>query len=221
MPTDRSAERRPDHGRFVRLRTPLMIAGAAAIALGIGLGVLVRPNFGAARDADAAERGATPMQVEIDHTAPPLPPVESGGKLEVLPPDVAAAGRAAAEPSLSVLTSQALADAASPPGPPTDQPGAWRQARAGADCAGAGGLAEQMVCSDPDLAAVDREMSRAYRRALRAGISPDALRADQRDWLGVREEAARHSRRALAQVYRQRIDELNSAVEDAPANESY
>jgi uncharacterized protein len=66
-----------------------------------------------------------------------------------------------------------------------------------------------MVCSDPDLAAQDREMARAYRRALAAGVSPAALRADQRDWLSIREDAARHSRRAVADIYRQRIDELN------------
>lgn len=220
MPTDRSGEPQPSRRGFTRLRTPLLIAGGAAIALGLGLGLLVRPNF-AARDSDVAERGATPMQVEIDHTAPPLPPVESGGKLEVLPPDLAGANRQAGDASLSALTSQPVPetlapDAAFRPGPPTDQAGPMRP---GADCGGAGSLAEQMVCSDSDLAAVDREMSRAYRRALRAEISPDALRADQRDWLGVREEAARHSRRALAQVYQQRIAELNSAAEDAPAAE--
>jgi uncharacterized protein len=77
-----------------------------------------------------------------------------------------------------------------------------------------------MVCADPGLAEADLEMSRAYGRALHAGVSPAALRADQRDWLGIREEAAHHSRWALAQVYRQRIDELNAAAYEDASQES-
>jgi uncharacterized protein YecT (DUF1311 family) len=176
--------------------------------------------------------------------------VVASGKLEVLSPDVAAANRQPARPSLT----QALGLAPPPPLPALPEPqvetsprvaalttpaprlgtqppeatsagpapGSLSQARAGFDCAGASGLAEQMVCSDPDLAAADREMSRAYRRALRAEGSSGALRADQRDWLGIREDAAHRSRRALAQVYQQRIDELNAAADEAgPPDDGY
>jgi uncharacterized protein YecT (DUF1311 family) len=229
-----------------------MIGGTAAmIALGLALGLWARPNLGASHDTDAAERAAAPVHIEVDRPAPP-PPVTSNGKLEVLSPDVAAASRQAAAPTLSSLATQAFArlvtpdDAAPPPplpaasqpapqprveapprmaaltAPPVVAPSPSPQARAGFDCGGAGGVAEQMVCSDPDLAAADRDMSRAYRRALRSGASPGALRADQRDWLGIREEAARHSRQALAQVYQQRIDELNAAADDGPpADDGY
>ena len=66
------------------------------------------------------------------------------------------------------------------------------------------------------LAALDRQMKQAYAAALAAGASPDALAADQDDWLDVREDAARQSRWAVASVYRQRIDELWDLVDRAP-----
>ncbi|MDB5474601.1 MAG: hypothetical protein JWP49_112, partial [Phenylobacterium sp.] len=102
------------------------------------------------------------------------------------------------------------------PTPAVDPPRPAQTAnRAGFDCSSARGAAEAMVCGDPDLAAADRELARAYSRALRSGVPPGAVRADQRDWLNIREDAARHSRRALASVYQQRIDELNAVADGA------
>jgi uncharacterized protein YecT (DUF1311 family) len=88
------------------------------------------------------------------------------------------------------------------------------------DCAAAGTAAEQMVCGDPELAAADRRMNRAYRAALDAGAPEDQLRSEQQDWLGIREDAARHSRRAVASIYEQRIDELRRWRADAVADHS-
>jgi uncharacterized protein YecT (DUF1311 family) len=88
---------------------------------------------------------------------------------------------------------------------------------AASDPACAGGRAAEIVCSDPEFAAADRDLNRAYRRALRSGaVAPEDLRADQREWLSLREDAARRSPRALADVYDQRIDELNRIAEDGP-----
>jgi hypothetical protein len=42
------------------------------------------------------------------------------------------------------------------------------------------------------------------------------VREEQRDWLTIREDAARRSPRAVANVYEQRIDELNRIAEDDP-----
>jgi uncharacterized protein len=67
-----------------------------------------------------------------------------------------------------------------------------------------------MVCRDPGLAAMDRSMKQAYAAAVAAGAPTDELAADQEDWLEVREEAATYSRRAVADIYRQRIDELDA-----------
>jgi len=75
-------------------------------------------------------------------------------------------------------------------------------------CADAASAARRLVCSDMRLAALDRRMKQAYAAAVSAGASPEALAADQDDWLQVREAAARESRYAVANVYRQRIDEL-------------
>jgi uncharacterized protein YecT (DUF1311 family) len=209
----------------------LIIGAGAAVALGLVVGLWARPDFGATHDTDAAERAATPMAIQVNKPQPPQPPTEADGKLEVLPPDAASASQRAQNQNLwgSILSELAPP----PPLPPAPQetpprmaeltPPAWpapaRPTPEASDCT-AGGLADQMVCADVGLAEADREMNRAYGRALRAGISPSALGADQRDWLGIREEAAHHSRRALAQVYRQRIDELNAAAYEDASSES-
>ena len=69
------------------------------------------------------------------------------------------------------------------------------------------------MCSDPALAAADRQMARAFQRALRAGVPYDQLRAEQNDWLDIRDDAARRSPRALSAVYDQRIEELNEMAD--------
>jgi uncharacterized protein YecT (DUF1311 family) len=219
----------PPRRRLPRVTGRAVAIGAvAAIAVGVVLGVWAKPNFG--KDpTDAAERIATPVPIEVGKPPPPEP-IRSAGKLEVLAPDQAAAARAANAPPPSMAAAYGLApppplpDAARTPSSALTPSPALRQPpvatpaadRTGADCSGARSGAEAMVCGDPDLAAADRELSRAYRRALQSGAAPPgAVRADQRDWLAIREDAARHSRRALASVYQQRIDELN-ALADGP-----
>lgn len=242
MPTDHSedrfGERWPGVGPHGRLSLPrvsrraLAVGGGAALAIGLALGLWARPELGASGDTDAAEHLAAAVPIEVDRPAPPARTPTAGGKLEVLPPDMAAASRPTA-PVPQADPSVATFDL--PPPPPAPAPPAVIRAsptplaspmaspavaggpppsgRSAAACGGAG-LADQMVCDDPDLAAADREMRGAYRRALRSGASPGALRADQQDWMSIREDAARHSRRALAEVYAQRIDELNAAAAD-------
>ena len=211
----------------------LAIGAGAAVALGLVFGLWARPNI--AKDPGAAaERTATPVPIQVQKPPPPQP-LRSDGKLEVLSPDQAAAARMnpprasyvpAPPPSLPAIDTQdqTQAPAARQPPPLAVAPAprvaqappiATPPARAGFDCSAARSAAEGMVCSDPELAAADRELARSYRRALQSGAAPPgAIRADQRDWLSIREEAARHSRRALASVYQQRIDELNAIAED-------
>jgi uncharacterized protein YecT (DUF1311 family) len=209
----------------------LLAAGAgAAIVLGVGAGLLVRPNID---NTDAA--GAKGPAVPIEVTRPPPEPVPAG-KLQVLPPGAEAAARAA-----PVETYPAPAQQVEVPGPPPPLPRVEGSVpapfarypslapppavRAGplsapppgrvADACAAGSPAEQMVCADPRLAAADRDLDRAYRRAMAAGVSPQMLRSEQRDWLAIREDAARRSPRAVANIYAQRIDELNAMADDA------
>jgi len=227
----------PSRRRLPRMTGRNLAIGAAlAVAAGLVFGMWARPNLGGA-STDAAERTAPPVPIEVGKPAPEV--LNSAGKLEVLSPDQAAAARAnsaapAPPPTAAYIpgpppplpeAARAPADAAPAdaprsnaqpapavrPAPVEPQRFAQAPARAGFDCSGARTPAEAMVCEDPDLAAADREMSRAYRRALQSGAAPPAaLRADQRDWLAIREDAARHSRRAVMQIYQQRIDELNS-----------
>ncbi|HEV2532697.1 lysozyme inhibitor LprI family protein [Phenylobacterium sp.] len=207
----------------------LAIGAGVAIAAGLAFGLWARPDLGKDPTA-AAERTAPPVPIEIGKPAPEA--LGSAGKLEVLSPDQAAAARAnsaappayipAPPPPLPQVTGPSSQTSYGQPAPPP----AIQQAptRAGLDCSGARSPAEAMVCQDPDLAAADREMSRAYRRVLQSGaVPPGQVRADQRDWLSIREDAARHSRRAVAQIYQQRIDELNAMADgrdegDGPGN---
>jgi uncharacterized protein YecT (DUF1311 family) len=162
----------------------------AAVVLGLLLGVWAKPNL------DHANTGAPMRAVTATrNAAPPRMAVE----VNALPsaPIAHSAGR------LDVL----------PPG--VDQ--ATPQLAVVDACHAAGSRAAQMVCADPDLADADRELNQAYRRALRSGASPEQLRQDQRDWLAIREDAARRSPRAVASIYEQRIDELNQIADDGPA----
>jgi len=84
------------------------------------------------------------------------------------------------------------------------------------DCRYARSYAQQMVCGDPDLAAQDRRMTRAYAGALAAGVPQDELRAEQGDWLNLREDAARRSPQAMRSLYQQRIEELEALAADGP-----
>jgi hypothetical protein len=80
-------------------------------------------------------------------------------------------------------------------------------ARPSFNCRYARSRAEQMVCEDPRLAAYDRRLARAFRRAVDNGASYGRLRAQQDRWLAARERAA-VSPAAVGMVYQQRIDEL-------------
>lgn len=67
-----------------------------------------------------------------------------------------------------------------------------------------------MVCDDPELARLDRRLDGAFEQAVASGVPYRSLRAEQDDWLSIREDAARQSPAAVASVYRQRIAELNA-----------
>jgi hypothetical protein len=203
---------------------------AAALALGLALGFVARPHLALPPTAApmravtaAPQDGGQTMNIEMS-AAPPTPVARPDGKLEVLAPDMARQAAdaapapvpapprwAEAEAAAPIRTPQVVAGPIAPPAmaPPQFAP-------ADPACGGARSRAAQMVCGDPELAAADREMNQAFRRALRSGAAPDQLRQDQRDWLAIREDAARRSPRAVADIYQQRIDELNQIADDGP-----
>src|SRR5205814_3217266 len=57
--------------------------------------------------------------------------------------------------------------------------------------------AQDMVCHDARLAVADARLREAYERALAAGAPREGLAREQDDWMAIREDAARYSRRAL------------------------
>ncbi|MDB5448581.1 MAG: hypothetical protein JWQ97_3898, partial [Phenylobacterium sp.] len=186
---------------------------------------------------------AAPSADQVPIAVTPPPPETAApralGRLEVLPPEMAQAARMSvrppatpAPPQIASLTPvpevaparpapTAPAPVVSPPEPavadgPALTPAAPPAPRASFDCATARPGAEEAVCSDAGLAAADRQLARAYRRAMRSGVDPADLRQEQRDWMAIREDAAHRSRHALASVYDQRIAELDEMAASAP-----
>lgn len=206
---DRAAQARP------RIARRLILASAAAAVVVTG-GVLALSGTTAKR---AESQVARPLPVEVAELEPPNPPpVSASEPLEVLPQNSApVAVRLAPEPEESPSTPQAPAPevefepaprpeaAATPPA----RDAAAREAPVRSDpCQGAASPAAELVCRDPDLAAADRRMRRAYEAAVAAGVPEEMLALEQADWREIREIAASRSPRAVASIYRQRTDEL-------------
>jgi uncharacterized protein YecT (DUF1311 family) len=217
-----SYEAHPEPRR--RALWPMMATGAAVLAAFGGGFLLARtdPSPPAAPrpvSEAAALAAAQPMNVEVAAVAPiPAPKVAGAAKLEVLPrstPPTAFTPRPL-PPVPREAPTLAIAPAAPAPREVAEAPVA-RDAvavapapRASFDCRDAPTRARAMVCRDAGLAAMDRRMKQAYAAAVASGASRDDLEADQEDWLNVREDAATYSRRAVADIYRQRIDELDA-----------
>lgn len=214
----------------VRGRMPRgVVIGGVAVALagGLAFGLLSRPELDLAEDRPMAPVAASPsratMPVEVVPPAPVRPP-PAATKLEVLPP--ALADREArpvqrpARPAAAPPPIVAEAPEAPRPAPvvaPVEQPVAaarpapepFAAPRPSFDCRFARSPAERMVCGDSNLAALDRSLDRAFRRAVDSGVPYRELRGEQDDWLDIREYAARRSPQAVESIYRQRIAELN------------
>lgn len=180
-----------------RLGRKALIGGIAlACVLGVGLGLAARPQL-AANVPKPAAMAPSPKTVERQMDivmAEPQPQAlaPKSTPLEVMSPELTQAAKAA-----------------TPPREPVAEP-QYVEASPSYDCRAASSPAEEMVCSDPALAAADRHLARAFQRAVKAGAPYDLLRAEQDDWLEIREDAARHSPRAVAAIYDQRIGQLNA-----------
>lgn len=228
LPLTRERRRRPS-------RKGLLAGIAAAVVLGATLGVLARPELigepskmQPAKPAAEVEAVAVPqMQVavrEAPEAAEALQPPEAAATppaeptpappAERLPPDSEPAPPAESEPPApsAAVRSPQLRE---PPPRLAARGGPPPRVRPSFDCRWAVSLAEEMVCGDPRLAAADRRLAEAYQRALAAGVPGRWLRAEQDDWLRIREQAARRSPAAVADVYEQRTAELNDMAIEA------
>ncbi|ACG76567.1 hypothetical protein PHZ_c0153 [Phenylobacterium zucineum HLK1] len=218
-------------------RNTLLGGGAAAIAAGLAFGLLAKPDL--VREAPppapmqpVTASSAATVPVEVAQPAPPPEAPAPAGKLEVLPAEMAKAAetravraaparpvRAVHVPAKTTDEPREIAAPIAPPRvrPPEPAPTPVRVSapapRPSFDCRYAGTRSERMVCGDPRLAGLDRRLDRAFERAVAAGIPYRELRAEQDDWLAIREDAARHSPDAVESVYRQRIAELDDLAD--------
>lgn len=213
-------------------RRPKAVAiAASACVVGLALGVWAKPQFGP--DGRAREPmkpvvaepldGAMQIVVDPEKVQPPPPVTTSGAPLEVLPTDMAAAAArnsVAQGPPPAQRISVPKPDAAPLVAPPAlprvtevRRPAVDR-VRPSFDCRAARSRAEEMVCQDPALAAADRRMAQAFRRATESGVPYAELRGEQDDWLSIREAAARRSPEAVASIYDQRTEELEAMSEE-------
>jgi uncharacterized protein YecT (DUF1311 family) len=165
-----------------------MVAGiAAALGVGLALGYFVEPGFqrgaGVPRPAATAPDGDMTAAAPTIEVAPPAPTAAPLSEPVAATPKPATHGRLAAST-----------------GP----------VRPAFHCDWARRPSERMVCGDAQLAQYDRQLNRAFTQAVRAGVPRAPLRAAQDRWVMRREQAARRSRDAVADLYRQRIAELTA-----------
>ena len=78
------------------------------------------------------------------------------------------------------------------------------------DCSKASDAQEQLVCGDPELAALDRQLAAAYRQAQAKAGDPALLRATQRGWVKGRDDCwkAADTRSCVFEAYVRGIVDL-------------
>lgn len=179
---------------------PMVLAGVGgACVLGLAIGLLARPQLAEDTREPGSMKPVEQMQIEIDRDEP-LPAVK-GAKLELLPPGLTAPRPATPTPPARVLPPREIA----PPARPLARGPSF-------DCADSASAAEELVCGDAALAAQDRRLADAWRRALDAGVPMHRLRRQQQRWLDAREDAARHAPEEVSDLYDQRIQELDEVA---------
>jgi uncharacterized protein YecT (DUF1311 family) len=183
---DESGSRRPI--------LPIVATAAIALAVGVAIGIFAVPLV----------RPAPPPAHPTVSLAPPAA-IAPAAPVAIPTPERAPPAAPLSTPHPRVTHAKAPPRAAAP------RPAGKRHA-----CSSGLSPVERAICSDPHIAAADQEMQGVYLKALRSGAPADALRAAQIDWLAVREQAARRSTADLAQAYRTRIAELNTASEEPP-----
>ena len=226
-----------DHDPRDRRRAWPAAAAFAILALAVGVGVALTRWDPIARlqPTPSASQAAASLPVAAATPAAGSPPAAERpvvASLAARPPAspaaVAARPRGEADPLGDTLTrilrdlpAEAAASSSTAPSASDRATAAAAQApsppiRASFDCRYPRTYAQRMVCGDPDLAAQDRRMSRAYVAALAAGVPQAQLRAEQGDWQSLREDAARHSPQAVRSIYAQRIEELEALAAGGP-----
>lgn len=184
---------------------PMVLAGiGGACVLGLALGLLARPQLAEDTRTPGSMKPVEQVRIEVDRDEP-LPAV-SGGKLELLPAGLKAprAAPALPAPPPAALPVSEIQPPARPTRPMARGPSF--------DCARSASAAEELVCNDEMLAAQDRRLASAWNRAMESGVPMHRLRRQQQRWLDAREDAARHAPEEVADLYDQRIQELDEVA---------
>lgn len=111
-----------------------------------------------------------------------------------------------AGPNDSAQTAEASALSATP----SDTPETGADTGPSFDCAKASTHTEKLICSDSELAALDRRLSKVYADLRSDQESGDYFRSDQREWL-QKTRATCSDVNCLAAVYSQRLEEMETA----------
>ncbi|MEJ2541235.1 MAG: MliC family protein [Gemmatimonadota bacterium] len=101
-------------------------------------------------------------------------------------------------------------------------PGMAAQTAPAFDCSAADGAVQALICSDPELAGLDRELQRTFDEAVavlegygaaRADTELPEFRTEQRGWISGRDECwkAEDVRSCTEEAYRRRIAEIQAA----------
>jgi uncharacterized protein YecT (DUF1311 family) len=121
---------------------------------------------------------------------------------------------AAKAPETASAVSEPKTSSAEPT--PTPAPVAADTPKPSFDCSRANTDILRLICAAPDLARADSDMAAAYKDAFDKSTDPDALRADQRQWLMARDRSAADLQ-VLLPFYTQRISQLrNGTLTDLP-----
>lgn len=94
------------------------------------------------------------------------------------------------------------------------KPGATERPRPSFDCGKARSVPEKMICSDAELARVDRELGRVYARAKNSTANSAAFRRQNNaEWR--RRESTCRDRECLLRWYAKRSDQLSNDINEA------
>lgn len=186
---------------------------AAGFVAGVALGVAGGWWGGGMLREAPPPSAPPPAEIQIaDGEPPPAPAPQSpseAGPAPQAPPDAAEytpptalAEASAASPDSEDLTQDAAARAAEPQPAPASAP---------ADaCTGQPTPADRVICADPQLQGLQRDLRHAYAQALEAHQERGLLRQRQLAWASARDDVSDPDR--LAGLYEDRIRRLNAAT---------
>ncbi|HEX6859401.1 MAG TPA: lysozyme inhibitor LprI family protein [Caulobacteraceae bacterium] len=191
-----------------------VLAGiGAACVLGLLGGFLMKPNLddqppAKPTNARTAEIPREPewLPIIVDRAPPPEPVTP----LEPQPQTPPTPAQPPAQSSPHAADRPATKPYVEPKPKETRTPTPHQRARPSFNCRYARSPSERMVCADPNLAAADRRLARAYTQAVDSGVPERVLRRQQDVWLNAREQAASYGPEEVERVYDARIAELRS-----------